>query len=497
MSDSNLPEGWAKVPIRDTAYYLRGVSYKKQDAQKIFSEGYLPILRATNIQHNKLILDHNLVYVPKEYVKNDQMLEQGDVVICMSSGSKHLVGKAAFLTTDWEGSFGTFCGAVRFLNPVNNKFGGYFFESPEYRRMVRASSSGININNLRRGDIENLDIVIPPLPEQKRIVAKIEELFTQLDAGVAALKRAQANLKRYKASVLKAACEGRLVPTEAELHPDGYEPASVLLERILKERREKWETDLIDEGTDPSKCKYKEPTQPDVEKLPELPEGWCWASFDSLLIDGLSNGLYKSAKYISDDGIRIIDIKGLYKGFFADFNNCRRFDLTNDEINRYSLQEGDILINRVSKVHEGVGKPALVETLSEITVYESNMMRAEVSSFLNTRYLIYILHSSFVRNQLINKSKRTQQSSVNQVDVKSIIVPIPPKDEQERIVRRTEKLYSLIQQQEKQVVISIKRADRLRQSILKRAFEGRLVPQDPNDEPASVLLERIQESKII
>ena len=121
------------------------------------------------------------------------------------------------------------------------------------------------------------DSVVPlaPLPEQHRIVAEIETQFTRLDASVAALRRAQANLKRYRASLLKAACEGSLVPTEAERASSedrDYEPAAVLLERILAERRAHWESQEKRRG------KYKEPSAPDTSDLPELPEGWVWAA---------------------------------------------------------------------------------------------------------------------------------------------------------------------------------------------------------------------------
>ena len=133
------------------------------------------------------------------------------------------------------------------------------------------------------------EIPVPPLPEQHRIVAAIETQFTRLDAAVAALQRVQANLKRYRASVLQAACEGRLVPTEAELaRAEGrsYEPADQLLQRILQERRAKWEAeqlaDMKAKGKVPKddrwKSKYREPVKPDTSELPELPEGWVWAS---------------------------------------------------------------------------------------------------------------------------------------------------------------------------------------------------------------------------
>ena len=128
---------------------------------------------------------------------------------------------------------------------------------------------------MRDADVMGQTIPLAPLAEQHRIMAEIETQFTRLDASVAALRRAQANLKRYRASVLKDACEGRLVPTEAELaRSEGrdYESADVLLERILVERRSRWESQEKRRG------KYKEPSAPDTSAMPELPEGWVWSS---------------------------------------------------------------------------------------------------------------------------------------------------------------------------------------------------------------------------
>ena len=121
--------------------------------------------------------------------------------------------------------------------------------------------------------------MLAPIPEQRRIVAEIEKQFTRVDASVAALRRTQANLKRYRASVLRAACSGELVPTEAELaRAEGreYEPADVLLERILAERRARWESQEKRRG------KYKDPAAPDTSDLPTLPEGWVWATLPQL-----------------------------------------------------------------------------------------------------------------------------------------------------------------------------------------------------------------------
>jgi type I restriction enzyme S subunit len=163
---------------------------------------------------------------------------------------------------------------LRALDGTPSLFWKYQFDQVQYRPFV----SGTTRLKLSQAPMCRIPLLVPPLPEQHRIVDAIESYFTRLDDAVATLERVQRNLKRYRASVLKAAVEGRLVPTEAELaRADGrdYEPASVLLERILAERRRRWQ----EAG---GRSKYEEPAVPDTTELPELPEGWCWATADTL-----------------------------------------------------------------------------------------------------------------------------------------------------------------------------------------------------------------------
>ena len=277
MIDQITPSGWANTILGDLVTVVRGVSYRKTDARNTAEKNLVPLLRATNIQQEFNFDD--LVYVPSRYVKQEQYLQPGDIVIAASSGSRSVVGKAAHLKGEWLGSFGAFCLCLRPEASTDDRYIAWFTQSEKYRTRVSTLSAGININNLKREHIEETPIPLPPLAEQHRIVAQIETQFTRLGASVAALRRVQANLKRYRASVLKAACEGRLVPTEAELARSegrGYEPAAVLLECILAERRARWESQEKRRGT------YKEPSAPDTSALAELPEGWAWARLESI-----------------------------------------------------------------------------------------------------------------------------------------------------------------------------------------------------------------------
>ena len=350
-------------------------------------------------------------------------------------------------------------------------------------------AAGVNINNLRREHIEDTPVSIPPLPEQHRIVAEIEKQFTRLDASVAALRRTQANLKRYRASTLRAACSGELVPTEAELaRAEGreYEPARVLLERILTERRARWESQEKRRG------KYKEPAAPDTSGLPPLPEGWAWATVNALteIIRGIS--FPKNAKTFEPrDG---------YVACLRTANVQREVDwhdlwfVSNEYVksdDKY-IRDGDVLMS-VSNSLELLGKVARVTNRPWVSTLGAFISAIRPCMEIDATCCYYILSSPVVQSRIRNAgSTTTNISNISSGKLSEIPIPLPPLAEQRRIAVEVERRLSVIQQAEAAVDASLQRAERLRQSILKRAFSGELVPQDPDDEPASVLLERIR-----
>ena len=329
---------------------------------------------------------------------------------------------------------------------------------------------------------------LPPIPEQHRIVAEIEKQFSRLDASVAALKRAQANLKRYRSSVLKAACDGELVPTEAQMARDegrDYEPADRLLGRILVERRVQWASQPKRRG------KYKEPVAPDTSALPELPDGWVWATVDQLILGSPQNGIYKPKSQYGD-GVPILRIEDYQDFHVRNREQLQRLKITSEEATTYSLVANQIVINRVNSPSH-LGKTLLVPNHLPPAVFESNMMKVILNECTAPSFAAHYLRSPLGRARLTTRAKwAVNQASINQADVCMTPVPFPPLAEQHRIVAEVERRLSVIERAEVTVEASLKRAERLRQSILKQAFSGKLVPQDPDDEPASVLLERIR-----
>lgn len=225
-----LPEGWEWVSVKDLTSIIRGVSYPKEQSNKQYGVGLVPILRAGNIQENLIFED--LVYVPSEFVNEEQYIGKGDIVVAMSSGSRDIVGKAAQLKSDWDGSFGAFCAVLRPTENIDAKYLGFYFLTREYRAKISELSAGININNLRRSYIENLILPLPPLNEQHHIVQKIEQLFAYADSIEKKVKIAQERCDKLTQSILAKAFHGELVPR----NPND-QPASELLKCIAEERK--------------------------------------------------------------------------------------------------------------------------------------------------------------------------------------------------------------------------------------------------------------------
>ena len=484
MTQQDLPTGWEATTLASLLTVTRGVSYKKPDAGNKADSGLVPILRATNI--DQILNFEDLVYVPSRYIKNDQLLRSGDIVIAASSGSRSIVGKAARLTSEWHGSFGAFCLGLRPDSRLGEGYIAWYLQSEEYRNRVSSLAAGININNLRREHIEETPIPLPPLAEQRRIVAEIETQFTRLDASVAALRRAQANLKRYRASVLKDACEGRLVPTEAELAPSEgreFEPAAVLLERILAERRARWESEEKRRG------KYKEPSAPDTSALPELPEGWVWVNFEQLT-SVIRNGYSKRPQ--GDTGTPILRISAV-RPMEVNLEAIRWVD-SKGNLADFQIHPGDLLFIRYNGNPAFVGVCGVVPNGIRDTLHPDKLIRAALVESDTMPAFVQIVANVGTSREFLNQRVKTTagQSGISGTDLKAMPIPLPPLAEQRRIVAEVERRLSVVQQAEATVEASLARAERLRQSILKQAFSGRLVPQDPDDEPASALLERMR-----
>jgi len=431
-----------------------------------------------------------------------QRLSPTDVLVSMTRPNLNAV---AMLPPEMEGAIGSTGFHVMRAAGIEAKWLYYLVQTQAFVDAMSKLVLGVLYPAVRPKDIRGYSIPLAPLHEQRRIVAEIEKQFTRLAAAVEAQKRVQANLKRYRASVLKAACEGRLVPSQAELVRAGgrdYEPADKLLTRILKERRARWEADQLAKmqaaGKPPKddkwKAKYKEPAAPDTNNLPKLPEGWTWTTLDQLLCF-LRNGISKKPDV--ESGLPILRISAV-RPMKVNVEDVRFLQAEAEEYQDYALREGDLLFTRYNGNPELAGVCGVVRRVDRVIVHPDKLIRGKVvSESCSARFLEIAVNIGVSRNSIASRVKTTAgQAGVSGSDLRATPVPLPPILEQHSMVAEVERRLSVIDELEAVVETNLKRAERLRQAILKRAFEGKLVPQNPSDEPASVLLERIRAERV-
>jgi type I restriction enzyme S subunit len=490
-----LPQGWAWTAVGSIAETSSGGT-PRRDQPRYFG-GSVPWVKSGE-------LGDGYVYEAQERITEDglrsssaRLFPKGTLCIALYGAT---VGKLGILGID-AATNQAVCGIA--LHPgVDVRF---MFRALEWKRrsLIELGKGGAQ-SNISQEIVRKTLLPLPPTAEQLRIVAEVDKQFTRLDAAVEALKRVRAKLKRYRASLLTAACEGRLVPTEADLaRAEGrdYEPADVLLQRILKKRRAEWEADQLarlkaqrrPRKDDKWKEKYRDPPAADSRALPDLPEGWVWARWEQA---GLSqNGQSFPSKEYQATGIRLLRPGNLHPSGRVSWTpeNTRRLpEKWATDVPRFIVRARELVINLTAQSlrDEFLGRVCITQTDERCLLNQriARLTPIEVAP----EYLLWMFKSEVFRRFVngLNTGSLIQHMFTSQLA--DFCLPLPPLAEQGRIVAEVERRLSLVGDIEWLVEANLKRAERLRQSILKFAFEGKLVPQDPNDEPASVLLERIR-----
>ncbi len=468
----DLPDGWVWATLGDICADPQ-YGYTTRASNVPYGPKFL---RITDLSYGSV--DWSTVPYCEEAPEDSEKfrLFDGDIVIARSGS----VGKAYRVIMPPDAVFASYLIRFRPLMFGMGRYIEYFLQSPFYWQQIADSSSGNTIFNVNAQKMKALVLPLAPYNEQLRIVEAIETQFTRIDEGVRLLQRLRDNLKRYKAAVLKAACEGRLVPQDP-----ADEPASDLLKRILRERRAQWQA----EGR---KGKYVEPQPPDTTDLPDLPDGWVWASAEEL--GNVQLGRQRSPKNRSKDYptkyIRAANIteSGL------DLSDLLDMEFKPHEKEIYRMAYGDIVISEASGSPDQVGKPAVWRNEIEECCFQNTVIRLR-PTLINSFYLLAVFRHFYINGIFARIAAGVGINHLSAGKFSRIPIPIAPLNEQERIVDEVDRQLSIIEELDTVLKLDFIRAERLRQSILKQAFEGKLVPQDPNDEPASVLLHHIQASR--
>lgn len=338
-----------------------------------------------------------------------------------------------------------------------------------------------------------MEVPVAPAAEQTRIVEKLEELLSDLDAGVAELKAAQRKLAQYRQALLKAAVEGGLSAEWRAAQTGEQETGAQLLARILAERLRRWEEKQLakfqQQGKTPPKGwqdKYPEPIRPDTTGLPALPEGWVWSSLGQCF--HVEVGATPSRK---EPGYWNGNIPWVSSGEVR----FARITKTKEQISYIGLQNSSTQINPIGSVLLGmIGEGKTRGQVAILGIEAANNQNCAAIWVTETdvppEYVYFWLWSRY--DETRRGSSGNNQPALNKSLVEKIPFPLPSLTELDAIVSLVSTSLSRIEDQEAAIAYSLTQSAVQHQNLLKAAFSGQLVPQDPNDEPASVLLERIR-----
>jgi len=383
--------------------------------------------------------------------------------------------------------------------PISSKFLYYWliFAKPFAEKLA----SGTTFLEISGSKSALLPFPFAPEKEQKRIVDKLEELFSELDSGVKELKAAQVKLTQYRQSLLKSAVEGSLTQQWREVNSGSIqETGEQLLDRILTERRERWEQQKLEEFKAKDKkppkswqAKYPEPAKPDTTDLPELPDGWVWASLD-MIIGSIEAG--KSFKCLERppefDEYGVVKVSAVTWGEYNELESktCTRSDLENDKL---LIGEGDFLFSRANTT-ELVGACVIAKHVTKKVMLSDKILRLQFIEDKLKFWILQFIRGEFGRTQIEHAATGNQASmkNVSQGKLLKFSVPLPPLSEVEEIQSNLVTAFQSIANSTSEADITLKFLNAQRKSILKSAFSGQLVPQDPTDETAFSLLEKIK-----
>jgi len=482
---SELPKGWAPATLQDVASWSSGGTPSRSNPA--YYLGTIPWFKTGEL--GPRVLHDSEEHITDEAVaaSSAKIFSKGSVAIAMYGAT---IGKTSILGID--AATNQAC-AVALPEATSAEFLYHFLLSQE-KGFVDAGKGGAQ-PNISQGIIKAWPLSLPPLAEQARIVAKLEELLSDLDAGVDELKTAQKKLKKYRQSLLKSAVDGMLTAEWRAQHTP-TETGAQLLQRILTGRRTRWEAKQLakfkKQGKTPPKDwqkKYLEPVQLDTTDLPNLPAGWVWASVEQLghVQLGRQRSPSKVGKANPTSYIRAANIT---EGG-VDLSDVLEMEFSETEKETFALKVGDVLLTEASGSPEHVGRPAIWKRVEGLYCFQNTVLRFSPEG-IGSDYAFY----SFLAMQKLGVfSKLSGGVGINHLSAgkfSKLPVPLPPVDEQIALIETIKQNFSRCDDQLTFNVHALKQSTAQRQNILRAAFAGQLVPQDPNDEPAGVLLERIR-----
>ena len=497
VDSSNYPlltkaKHWLRVLLSDVATVQNGFAFQSSLFDRF--EG-IPLIRIRDICKSETEHRYTGTYTP-EFV-----VTAGDILIGMDGD---------FTASKWKGRKALLNQRVCRLSPISDcideKF--FFLCLQPFLNAINAETSSVTVKHLSSKTIGDIPLPLPPLNEQKRIVTKIEELFSELDNGIASLKIAQEKLKVYRQAVLKHAFEGKLTAQWREENKDKLETPEQLLARIQQEREKRYQEQLAEWEKAVAKWEAngKEEKKPSKPKMPQrtslglvdaicIPNEWTYSPAGNLntdIFDGPFGSNLKSSDYV-ETGIRVIRLENIGEMTFIKDKYSYVSELKYNQLKQHTVFGGDIIFS--SFITEGIRIAILPSSIDKAINKADCFCVRIMGETYSPRFLALYLSSRAAYKQIESEIHGVGRPRINTSQLKSFVIPICSIDEQNQILSEIDTKISEIDALERSIDEQLLRTEVLQQSILKKAFSGQLVPQDPSDEPARELLARIQAEK--
>jgi type I restriction enzyme S subunit len=473
--------------------------------------------RPYNISTNGGVDVSQKKYAPLK--SNEYYLESGDIIF-NNTNSPKLLGKTCHISHTDNWTYSNHMTRIRVKDNIDSKYISLYLHLLFYSGFYQAHCA----NHVNQASIsstflkKNLDIPLAALPEQRAIVIKIEQLFSELDNGIANLKAAQNKLHIYRQAVLKKAFEGELTKQWREQQSD-LPTADELLEQIKQERQRHYAQQLADweqavvvwevggkEGKKPSKPRKTKEFFPlskrvlsEITDLPVIWKSYKLGDVVDQITDGPFGSNLKTSDYVTE-GIRVIRLENIKSLYFDDTKKSFITKEKYETLKKHSVFPGDVIFS--SFISEQT-KVACVPSTIDVAVNKADCFRIHCGKTLDHKFVEYYLSTRKTYNQLVSLVHGATRPRINTTQLKEIIFPLCSFEEQTQIVQQIESRLSVCDNLSATIKQSLEQAEALRQSILKKAFEGRLLSVAEMDacraerdwEPAAQLLARIQQER--